>query len=132
LPKWHGNSGEVFANQAVTPSQEQAICCRAFFDSIGQKRRFDDARATSGLQPDSGPSPEETARPKGAGDRDKGDPDHITSCLDRRRCRQHEMEAAMRKFFLIAIKASISLVAITTSAGSLFVISWVGLALLGF
>ena len=43
LPKWHGNSGEVFANQAVTPSQEQAICCRAFFDSIGPKRRFDDA-----------------------------------------------------------------------------------------
>jgi hypothetical protein len=42
------------------------------------------------------------------------------------------MEAAMRKFFLIAIKASISLVAITTSAGSLFAISWIGLALLGF
>ena len=43
LPKWHGYSGEVFANQAVTPSQEQAICCRAFLDSIGPKRRFDDA-----------------------------------------------------------------------------------------
>jgi hypothetical protein len=30
------------------------------------------------------------------------------------------------------IKASISLVAVATSAGSLFVISWIGLALLGF
>ncbi len=38
----------------------------------------------------------------------------------------------MRKFFLVAIKASISLVAVATSAGSLFVISWIGLALLGF
>jgi hypothetical protein len=44
LRKWHGNSGEVFAQQAVTPSQEQVktppthqqtICGRAFFDSIG-------------------------------------------------------------------------------------------------
>jgi hypothetical protein len=30
------------------------------------------------------------------------------------------------------IKASISLVAVATSAASLFVISWIGLALLGF
>jgi len=30
------------------------------------------------------------------------------------------------------MKASISLVAVATSAGSLFVISWIGLALLGF
>ncbi len=30
------------------------------------------------------------------------------------------------------VKASVSLVALATSAGALFVISWIGLALLGF
>jgi hypothetical protein len=46
LPKWHGNPGAVFAEQAVTPSQEQVktpphrkrFTAGHFFDSIDPDR----------------------------------------------------------------------------------------------
>src|SRR5450631_884919 len=44
----------------------------------------------------------------------RGDPDHIPSCLERRGCRHHQMEATMRKFFLIAV---VLLSAATAHAG---------------
>src|SRR5712664_2390584 len=44
----------------------------------------------------------------------RGDADHITSCLDSKGCRHHQMEATMRKFFLIAV---VLLSATTAHAG---------------
>src|SRR5260221_9073194 len=44
----------------------------------------------------------------------RGEPDHRTSCLDGGDCRHHQMEATMRKFFLIAV---VLLSAATAHAG---------------
>ena len=52
---------------------------------------------------------------------------NLTRKALRQRCRQERQNMSTN-----IIKASVSLVALATSAGSLFVISWIGLALLGY